>query len=390
MEIIAISIFWSVIFLLGYHYAGYFFILKLLAKNKKPNQVKYTSEDSLPTVAVVFAAYNEEKVIAQKIEHTFNTTYPPDKLQVWIGSDNSTDDTHKIVQQYQRQYPNLHLRIFSQRTGKAQIINQLVENIQADILILTDANILFTPTHIFNLVAHFKNSDIGLVGGNITNNKVLQQGISEQETAYIHFENKIKCYEGLLGCMIGAFGASYAIRKELYVPVPKGFISDDFFISMQVLAQGKKAIFELNALGFETFSTKITEEFRRKARYAVGNFQNLFYFTNFWKKPFSNVFFCYFSHKVLRWFLPLLMVLAAVCLIVLATKSKFYLILASLALLICILIGLDIALFKEKAGFKPLRFLSHFLAMNAALLLGFFRYLFTKPQTVWKPTERIS
>lgn len=361
-----------------------------MTKNKIPNTLKHAQNDDLPKVAILFAAYNEEKIIDQKIKYTFDTTYPSDKLEVWIGSDNSTDNTNAIIQQYQTQYPNLHLRIFSQRTGKPQIINQLVENVQADILILTDANIIFTPSHIFDLVAHFKNEEVGLVGANIINDKVIESGISQQETTYINFENKIKYYEGLLGCMIGAFGASYAIRKNLYRATPKGFISDDFFISMQVLAQGKKTILEPNAIGFETFSVKITEEFRRKTRYAVGNFQNLFYFTMFWRKPFSKIFFCYFSHKILRWFLPLLMVVAGICLGILATQSRFYLALSMFILVICVFVFLDIILFKERRGIKPLRFLTHFLAMNLALLIGFFKYLFTKPQSVWKPTERVS
>lgn len=381
---------WTVATLFLYHYGGYFILLKWITRKKSPNTEKYTLSENLPMVAIVFAAYNEEKVIAQKIESTFNTNYPLDKLQVWIGSDNSTDKTHLIVQQYQQQYPHLHLEIFERRTGKPQIINTLVNKIQADILILTDANIIFTPEHIFNLVAHFKNEQIGLVGGNIINDKILQKGISAQETVYINLENKIKYYEGLLGCMIGAFGASYAIRKNLYKPTPQGFISDDFYISMQVLLQGKKAIFEPLAIGYETFSAKITEEFRRKTRYAIGNYQNLFFFKQFWKKPFSAVFFSYFSHKILRWILPLLMIPALVSLCILATKSMFYLILSSCVAFVVLLVLLDIFVLKNYNSIKPLRFLSHFLAMNIALLTGFFKFVFTKPKSVWKPTERVS
>lgn len=382
-------ILWTIAGLFLYHYGGYFIVLKWITRKKSLDTQKYTLSDDLPTVAVVFAAYNEEKVIAQKIESTFNTTYPRQKLQVWIGSDNSTDRTHEIVQYYQQQYPELHLEIFEQRTGKPQIINNIVRKIEAEILILTDANIIFTPEHIFNLVASFKDEQTGLVGGNIINDKVLEKGISVQETTYINFENKIKYYEGLLGCMIGAFGASYALRKNLYQPTPQGFISDDFYISMQVLLQGKKAILEPHAIGYETFSDKITEEFRRKKRYAIGNYQNLFYFTAFWKKPFSTLFFCYFSHKVLRWILPLLMIPALICLCILAVQNVFYLIISSVVLLTILLVLIDVFALKNYKGIKILRFLSHFLAMNMALLAGFFRYVFTKPESTWKPTERI-
>lgn len=390
MKLVLSLIIWAAAGLLIYHYVVYYYLLKWITRKKIPNTEKYTFPDKLPTVAIVFAAHNEEKIIAQKIESTFHTTYPLEKLQVWIGSDNSTDKTHEIIQTYQQKYPNLHLKIFEQRTGKPQIINALVHNLDVDILILTDANIIFTPEHIFNLVLHFKNKNIGLVGGNVINDNVLQKGISEQETAYISIENTIKYHEGLLGCMIGAFGASYAIRRELYVPTPIGFISDDFYISMQVLLQGKKAIFEPKAIGYETFSTKITEEFRRKTRYAVGNYQNLLHFTSFWKKPFSVLFFCYFSHKVLRWLLPLFMLIALIALCILAFQSLFYLILCEFVIVGILAVLLDIFLLKNHKSIKPLRFLSHFLAMNVALLLGFVRFVFTKPTSVWKPTERVS
>jgi cellulose synthase/poly-beta-1,6-N-acetylglucosamine synthase-like glycosyltransferase len=144
------------------------------------------------------------------------------------------------------------------------------------VLILTDANVYFEPDTIFELTKHYKNPAIGLVGALILNTNVKKTGISYQEKTYLSLENKIKFAEGVLGgAMIGAFGGAFSIRRDVYKPVPPKFIVDDFYITMQVLAQGKQAILEPSAVVYEDVANVPAEEFRRKVRISTGNFQNL-------------------------------------------------------------------------------------------------------------------
>ena len=143
-------------------------------------------------------------------------------------------------------------------------------------LILTDAKVIFALDTIYELVKHFKNNDIGIVGGNILNEKIRKDGISIQEKAFMSREIMMKYQEGLVWAnTMGVYGAVYAIRKELMTVIPFTFSVDDFFITMNVIRKKKKVIMELNALTREEVPNEISMEFRRKVRISAGNFQNL-------------------------------------------------------------------------------------------------------------------
>ena len=383
-------IFWLSIFFIFYTYVLFPLLLNFFAISKSQNTAIFKPHaEDLPEVSILLAVYNEELVIEQKLKSTFDTIYPLEKISFYIGSDSSTDATDSIITKYQQQFPQLRLKVFPQRTGKAGIVNQLEQNATSEILILTDANVFFEKETIYNLVKHYKNPEIALVGGNIINKQLHKTGISVQEKTYLSRENKIKYQEGSTwGTMIGAFGGCYSIRKKYFSPVPPRFFMDDFYITLSVLEQRKKAINELDAKCYEDVSNKISEEFRRKVRISIGNFQNLFRYKKLLISSFPGLAFCFWSHKVLRWLGPFFILAAFLSNIFLMNESSFYFLtlLAQLGLFIIPL--LDEILKKVKIHIALLRFVSHFYLMNLALLVGFFRFLFGVESNIWKPTQR--
>ncbi len=232
---------------------------------KKQNEELYLETDELPTIDVLLAAYNEEKVLEEKINSMLNTTYPIEKLNIYIGSDASTDRTNEIIRSFAEKNPNVHLVEFPGRTGKSGIINKLAENATADLFVLTDANVMFFPDTFFKLVQHFKNPKVAQVAANIVKVAPKTEGIAKQEINYIQFENKIKYAESLRWkSLMGAEGGCYAIRKEWFAPVPKNFYMDDFYITMNVIEKGGYALFEPEAICHEDVPTSGDEEFKRK------------------------------------------------------------------------------------------------------------------------------
>lgn len=383
-------VFWMTVLLILHTYVLFPLILKLVAERKSPNQIIYAQEDTdLPEVAIIMAVHNEQAVIAKKIDIVFDSDYPSDKIHFYIGSDNSSDLTNPIIREYQQQYSNLHLTEFETRTGKAGIINSLVESAKQEILILTDANVLFDRETIYALVKHYKNPDIALVGGNILNQEYRREGISYQEKKYLERENIIKYHEGLIwGTMIGAFGGLYSIRKSFFAPVPHNFLVDDFYITMNALARGKFAINELSAVSYEDVSNKLSEEFRRKIRISAGNFQNLSVYKKLLWPPFTGLAFSFFSHKVLRWITPFLLIINIFCNIILLDYHIIYQIaLIGQILFLCIPV-IDILLKRIAINFRLFRFISHFYSMNLALLIGFIKYSTGIKTNIWRPTER--
>lgn len=385
--------------LVGHTYVLFPALLTLLTRRPRPAPGMFAPTDAaLPAVAVLLAAYNEEQVIEEKIRRTFATTYPPDRLTLVIGSDASTDATDALIERLQTEYgpARLQLRRFAGRTGKTQIINALAADATAPVLVLTDANVFFAPDTVFQLVKYFADPAVGLVGGNILNEAVRREGISVQERAYLLRENRMKHQEGAIwGAMMGAFGGCYAVRRAAFRPVPPTYLVDDFFLSMQVLADNWRALNALEAVAYEDVSNELREEFRRKVRIATGNFQNLRHFRRLLWPPWGRVGFAFWSHKVLRWITPhlllvlLLATLAGVALTPAASLTGLgWRLLLTAQLAVPALLGLDWALRRAGIHNRLLRFVTHFYAMNAALLRGWWRSRRTIESSVWTPTRR--
>ncbi|HLP19113.1 MAG TPA: glycosyltransferase [Chitinophagales bacterium] len=393
---VALIVLWCSVLLMFHSYVLYPLVLRLFAIGKTQNKVLFDASDSaLPNVFIVFAVYNEEKVIREKLEGVFKTTYPLSKLKVYIGSDNSIDATNKIVAEFGAKYPQLVFFPYTNRNGKAQILNRLVNSIfeaesvnQNDVFIFTDANVMFTPTTVFELTKHFKNEQIGQVGANILNKGVKDDGISRQEKSYIQRENYIKYLEGInWGSMIGAFGACYAMRASLWKNIPLNYLMEDFYLSMNVLAQKSKAIVALDAICYEDVSNEAEEELKRKVRIQAGNFQNMgVYWPLLFR--FNAVAFCFLSHKVIRWLGPVFIILSYISNICLLPISQFYLFTFAVQNLLLISPLID-GLFKRMGiHLILLRFASYFYLMNFALVKGFIMYLKGIKTSAWDPTKR--
>lgn len=380
-------IFWIAIFLVLHSYVLYPLILRVFSVRRKGNALVYDRNEELPVVSVIISAHNEEACIKEKVQSIFAGSYPSEKFEVLIGSDHSTDNTGDIIMLLMKDYPSLKFIDFKERRGKGSVVNDLVQNASGTILVLTDANVIFSDDTLFYLVRHFKNSMIGLVDTNMVNRGMKEEGISYQEKAYISREVRIKDHESRLwGAMMGPFGGCYAIRKVDYARVPANFLVDDFFINMRIFEKGKLAINDIRAIVFENVPDELKVEFRRKVRIGIGNFQNL---RKFWRLIFTLRYgFAFFSHKVIRWFGPFFLLTALATNIYLAFGSRFYFWILLCYLSVFSIPLIDWVLKKLNIYIGPFRLATHFFSMNAALFIGFFRSLGIVRSGVWERTER--
>lgn len=347
---------------------------------------KYTSEDQLPEVAILMAAYNEEKVIGEKIISVFNTTYPLSKIKFFIGSDASTDKTDEIIKSWKDKYPQIELIVFGGRTGKSGIINELSDKAGQELFILTDANVIFKPDTIFNLVRHFKNEITAQVCANIVKVSPTNRGIASQEKSYIALENKIKNQESeRWSIVMGAEGGCYAIRKSAFSKVPPKFFMDDFYITLNVIEQQKEIIFDEEAVCYEDVPTLALEEFKRKVRISIGNFQNLERYNGLLLSSRKGIAYAFLSHKIFRWITPFLLIVCFISSYPLMFHNTVFKYIFLLQLLGFVTPVID-WLFNFK--FSPLKFISHFYLMNLALLKGFVIYVRGVESNVWQPTKR--
>ena len=355
--------------------------LILVGANKKAPPIKNSSY----SVGVIIAAYNEENVIAKKIQTILDSDYPLEKINIYVGSDASTDKTNELIASFQENHSNVHLKIFPGRSGKAYIINDLTKECPDDVFILTDANVFFTKDTISNLVRHFSNSKTKQVCANIIKTSDKNVQIQGLEKKYLWFENTIKLKESnTWGFVIGAEGGCYAIRRESYTPVPKNFFMDDFFITMSVIKNKGEVLFDDEAIVYEDLPIESAEEFKRKIRISIGNYQNLAAFKSLLWPMWEPIAFAFISHKILRWLTPFFLLGLFIASVLLVFFNDFF-VYVSLLQALLFLTPLAIPFVKK---IKPILFVAHFYNMNLALLIGFFTYLKGVKSSVWQPTPR--
>ena len=378
---IAAWIFWLSVFEVAYSYALYPALLRLLSRlfGKTPAP----ADENLPSVAVVMPVYNEEKIIVDKLRNIFSLNYPAGRLSVWIGSDRSTDRTGEVVSSLGDQ--RVHLWVAPERCGKAQVLNALVPQVDAEVLVFTDADVMLDPESVRLLARHFADPTVGGAGGRAT---LLQTKELEnpEETAYLAFEAGQKKMEASLHSTISAFGSFYAIRKKLFVPFhPHTYSNDDVLMPMNIIRQGYRMQFDYDAVSCEKMSRQVGKEFTRRIRIGAGNFQAFFWLLDFLNPLYGWPWFCYVSHKVSRWFSPFFMAGGALTcgLLAFGSASVLY---KTTFIAGALFIGSGL-LYKA----VPLRFprrVFYFCAMNAALVAGFFRFLAGIRSAVWSRTER--
>jgi cellulose synthase/poly-beta-1,6-N-acetylglucosamine synthase-like glycosyltransferase len=337
----------------------------------------------LPSVSVLIAAYNEAGCIGQRIENLLAQDYPADKIEVLIGSDASTDATDAIVQHYASRGVRLSR---GQRAGKAGVLARLIGLAKNEVLVLTDANTEFEKDAIRCLVQQLRDPAVGLVCGRLRLHSPL--GAPLTENAYWKLESLLKLYESRRGCVMGANGGIYAVRKHLFPPLPVGTVVDDFVAALRVLQNGYEVRYEPEAVAHEEAAPGHSDEYRRRVRIAAGGFRALAQFRDLLSLRHGFTAFALWSHKVMRWFVPQALVMALLANALLAPHRRFYAILLLVQCGAYLLAALGLlGLSPRKLGKLP-DAAAHFVEMNAALMVGFWRFSRGQQGQTWPRTER--
>lgn len=321
-------LFWGSLLATGYTYVGYPLVLAMLAR-VRPRPWNQAAIE--PTVTLLIAAWNEAGVIEAKLENALALDYPKERLKIVVASDGSSDETVTLARKYvDRGVEVLNLP----RGGKTATLNRVMPRLDTELVVFSDANVFFEPDAIRKLVRHFADQQLGGVSGDV---RLKPDGFSlgQSQGLYYRYERFIQRMESRIGSIIGADGGMYAIRRELFQEVPEHLINDDFIISMQVACQGRRVIYDPEAVAYEDSPINSENEFRRKVRVEHGNFQQLFSGRGVPGTTQPLLLFCYVSHKVMRWtaFVPLTVLAgsslllahrAPLCALAAAAQGVFY------------------------------------------------------------------
>jgi biofilm PGA synthesis N-glycosyltransferase PgaC len=381
---------WAVLFyccagVIVYSYLGYPVLLYFFSFKRKGKSGFIPGSE--PAVSIIIAAYNEEKVIASKLQNTLALDYPSFKLQIIVAAYGSTDATATIASTYD------HVLVLHEheRKGKAAAINEAIQHAIHPIVVLTDANTVLSAQTLKQLVAPFADEQTGAVAGE---KKVISadRAAVSGEGLYWQYESWLKKQETNFYTVVGAAGELFALRKELFVPVPEQTITDDFFISINVNFQHKKVQYAANAVSIETASSSLTNEWKRKVRIAAGGIQSLSLLGKA-LNPFLYplLAFQFFSHRVLRWVFcapALIFLLVSNCMLVLTGSNEVFLWLLFLQITFYVLAFIGWLLAKNSRSFFLFNVPFYIVFMHAAMLAGIIRYANGQQSVLWEKAER--
>ncbi len=377
-------VFWAALLIVVYTYLLYPVLIWFLTVARKAPD--YAPLAEWPDLSLIIAAYNEEAVLRTKLENALALDYPDEKLDIIVVSDESSDDTDSIAAEFAER--GVCLFRVGKRGGKTLAQNAGVELASGRFLVFSDANSMYAPDALKRLMAPFADERIGCVCGELQYANPEDGGVGKGEGAYWRYEQFLKQRESLLSSTLGANGAIYALRRELFEELGSEIISD-FVMPIRVWRQGYRVLYESKAIAVEHSGGSFGDEYGRRRRIITRSLHGL------WTQrgvlnPFAHFFFALqmFSHKVLRWLVPVLLLVALLVNIPLAADSLYRLLLV-VQIIFYALAVLGNILPERLSRLFPFYVPAYFCAINFGALLGLVHFLTGRRDRIWQPVSRV-
>ena len=383
--------FWLSIAIVFYTYIGYGIILFILVRIKEkiypasPLKIR----EALPDVTLFIAAYNEEKIVEEKMENCHNLNYPKEKLHIVWVTDGTTDSTNNKL----ATYPEVTILFSPERKGKTAALNRGMQFIKTPYTIITDANTMLNPEAIREIMTCFLDPKVGCVAGEKRiESKDKDAAAAGGEGFYWRYESKLKSLDSRLYSAVGAAGELFAIKTDLFKTMPTDTLLDDFILSLEIARQGYKIAYCDRAYAIESGSADMYEEQKRKVRIAAGGLQSIARL-----KGLLNIFkygilsFQYISHRVLRWSItPVLLFLLFPLNLTLALTqtSVLYDTMLILQIIFYILAWTGAIMAKKQIKIKILFIPYYFTFMNLNVLKAFSYLNKHKGKGTWEKAKR--
>jgi cellulose synthase/poly-beta-1,6-N-acetylglucosamine synthase-like glycosyltransferase len=377
-----LALFWISIILVSYAYFLYILILLFLSffQCADHNKKKFNKIDS---VSLLISAYNEQDVIEDKLKNSLELDYPKDHLEIVVVSDGSNDNTNRIVARYF--HKGITLRYYPGRLGKTACLNKAVPLARGDIIVFSDANSLYDAQAIKHLVQGFVNKTIGFVTGKTK--YVSRNGDTSLHAVgiYSHIENLTKKLETKIGSCVGADGAIFAIRKDLYLPL-QPYDINDLVIPLKINELGFRGVLADDAVCIETKTRGTKAEFKRHVRITSRSLRAIFHHTSL-LNPFKYPLFSFelISHKLIKFFAPLFLILMIITNIsIVFTKNYGIYLFALLGQAIFYSLSwLEYEQLRVPFLSKLISFSHTFFTFNLAILLGWIKYFQGEKYETW-------
>ncbi|MGI8468318.1 MAG: glycosyltransferase family 2 protein [Pyrinomonadaceae bacterium] len=379
LETIVQIIFWLAVAALFYVYLGYPFLV-FLASRISPKKIERGEFE--PTVSIIITAYNEEQAIRAKLENTLQIDYPPEKLEIIVASDCSSDKTDDIACEFVARGVKLYRQ--TERGGKTSAQNFAVGKATGEIILFSDATTAYQPDVLRKMLPNFADKTVGCVAGKLIYVDPAESSVGKGAKSYWNYETFLKENESRACSLIGTSGCLYSVRRSAYKKMYPEACSD-FLIATVIYRQGLRTIYEPQAICTEETNQASDREMQMRVRVISQTFTDLWCNRDM-LNPLKSGFYAVelFSHKLLRYAVPVFLILLFLSSLALAFYSGFYEII--FVLQIIFYLAALAALGLEKAGLK-LKILAmplYFILTNLASVVGFYKFLRGERYASWE------
>jgi len=382
------SVFIFSFLILFYIYFGYPVLLWCISKISPIRKVTEQSGPStklseLPVVSIIIPAFNEQDSILSNLQNKVAQDYPHQKMEIIVVSDESIDQTDNIVLMFSAS-SSIPVQLIRQesRLGKTSGVNRAVTQAKGDILVFADANSMYAPNTISELVAAFADNRVGFVTGKMVYTNADGTMVGDGCSTYMSYENTIRSLETQVGSVVGVDGGVDAMRKSLFTPLNADQLPD-FVQPLMVIKQGFRVVYQETALLHESALSDESSEFRMRVRVSLRALWAL-WDMKILLNPIKYKLFSLqlFSHKLIRYLAFIPMALLLVSNYTLASEHIFYIVFLWGQLFFY---GLAIYGNKFQSDSGLVKLALYFCLVNFAAAAATIQFLRGKKIIVWKP-----
>lgn len=371
------------LFFILWHNLFYGILLIVVSFLSKRKPALATKNEKIPKVSLIVAAHNEERVIENKILNSLALKYPEDKLEIIFASDSSIDRTNYLISKYSALHKNIKLLEIMKRGGKLNAYNEAIKIAKGEIIAFSDANTTWDANALEELIKSFTDESIACACGKLIYTNTGESGIAYLEGLYWEVESMIKKGESQLYSLTALNGAIYAVRKKNFIFIDPLY-SHDLCLPLLLGRLNKRTVFVETSLAFERSGTTIGDEIKRKRRMFGRIYSFIFHYPVLFINPFSYnlvYFFSVFSHRTIRYMLPILHTILLISSSFLYGKNVFF----SFALLFQItFFAIAFITFFLKPKIKVLMLPYYYLVFLISMILGFFDFATGRIKAYWE------
>lgn len=379
---IAYVIFWLCLAVIVFTYAGYQLLLTALVAIKRPRPLPEMTD--WPRLSALIVAHNEQENIRNKIRNILDSGYPPDKLEVIVCSDGSTDDTNELVEQFGDR--RVKLAASAENIGVNEAFALGVGSATGELLLMTDASSLFEDGAILKAARLFADERIGLVTGRIHYRNPLNSSVGKGYGAYWSIETPVRQLEAALGLAAVIVGAFEMVRRQAYLPVPSQY-NNDMAQPVYARSLGFRVGFAPDALLVAVQRKNPEQEFACRLRMAIRGWSSIPYILKV--APLSRNLASWAAlicHKYLRW-LTWLFMIGVLVTNVLLLESVFFQVFFCLQVAFYLAAAVGWLLSVRKIRVKLLWIPFYFCLLQAGGMVGLIQTLGGKRVGTWKPRD---